>query len=104
MSYTIQIAGPRLLTSDEVQEQIHEAAQNKTVIPDACAKTIASWWHSPGSSGSVLSRLSHGLEFDTDELIRDIEGTRPEATTPEARMELWALRNWAEHWTGDHRS
>jgi hypothetical protein len=103
MSYTIQIAGPRLLTSDEVHIELHNATRNREVISDACAKTIASYWHSPGSSGSVLSRLSHGMEFDTDELIRDIDRTRPEAMTPEQHMELRELRDWAEHWAGDYR-
>lgn len=101
MGYKIQINGS-LLESDQVSEQLEEADRNRTVIPDQAAKTIASWWHSPGPVGRVLSQLSHGIVFDTDDLLADIDKTMPEATEPHQKEELHALRNWAEHWTGNH--
>lgn len=101
MGYKILISGS-LLESDEVSEFLEEADRNQTIIPDLAAKTIASWWHSPGSVGRVLSQLSHGIVFDTDELLADIERTEPEATEPSQKEELKALRLWAEHWTGNH--
>jgi hypothetical protein len=39
------------------------------------AVTIASWWQSPGSVGSVLAGFASGAEVDTDELLEDIEAT-----------------------------
>lgn len=101
MGYKIQISGS-LLESDEVSEQLEESDRNHTVIPDLVAKTIASWWHSPGPIGRVLSQLSHGIVFDTDELIADIDKTMPEVKSPSDRQELIELRLWAEHWTGNY--
>lgn len=102
-SYTIQISG-HLLGQEEVEQALADAVDRSTVIPDAVAKTIASWWHSPGTVGRVLSQLSHGIEFDTDELIEDIDKTIAQSNwSPGNRLELALLRNWAEHWTGDYR-
>ena len=44
-----------------------------TVISDTTARTIASWWHSPAPTSANITRLSHRLEFDTDELRTEIE-------------------------------
>jgi hypothetical protein len=106
MGYTIQIAsrGKELLSSEDVKVQIDESVQNHQVISDLCARTIASWWHSSGPDGQHFSRLSHGLEFDTEDLLSNIASALVTATEPGAQLELWALTSWAEHWTGDHRS
>lgn len=45
------------------------------VIGDGEARTIASYWHSPGST---LSLLSHGMQFDTEDAREAIEAQRAE--------------------------
>lgn len=104
---TIQIQSPRLLSSSDVEIEIDNSAQNHQVISDAAAKTIAAGWHSPGTEGQHFSRLSHGMEFQTADLLTDIDKalnwTDP-IDQPVAVLELWALRAWAAHWTGDYRS
>lgn len=103
MGYTIQISG-HLLSEDEVREQMQDV-ENDEVVPNQIAKTIASWWHSPGTVGRTISQLSHGIEFDTDELIEDIDKTIAQSNwSADNRLELALLRIWAEHWTGDYRS
>jgi len=41
------------LSSGEVDFEIWEFNFRGEVISDACAQTIASWWHSPGSPNST---------------------------------------------------
>lgn len=103
MGYTIQIAAPRLLTSEEVLAQVDDAVQNSTTISDQVAKTIASLFHSPGRVGQILSLLSHGMVFDTNLLIDDIDNTLRETHDLGDQAMLHALWRWAEHWTGDFR-
>ena len=103
MSYTIQIRGPQLLTSEEVLEHVDDAVQNSTIISDQVAKTVASLFHSPGQPGQILSLLSHGMAFDTNLLIDDIDNTLRETHDLSDQAMLHALWRWAEHWTGDYR-
>jgi hypothetical protein len=102
MGYTVQISG-HLLGEEEVREHLYDSSRDHEVISDAAAKTIASWWHSSGSVGRVLSQLSHGLEFDTEALSFDTELSLREADVQQDRLELQALQSWADHWTGDYR-
>lgn len=106
MGYKIQIRGVgELLDDRHVHQAIHDAMGNHEIIPDHVARSIAAFWHSPGNVGRVLSQLSHGIEFDTDELVADIDKTMPEAEGSwQQKEELLSLRSWAEHWTGDYRS
>jgi len=41
------------LSNDEVEFEVWEFFRFGTMISDACAQTIASWWHSPGSPNST---------------------------------------------------
>jgi len=104
---TIQIQAPRLLSSEDLKIEVDDSVQNHEVISDAAAKTIAAGWHSPGPEGQHFSRLSHGMEFQTADLLADIDHalnwTDP-IDQPAAVLELWALRTWVAHWTGDYRS
>lgn len=46
------------LSTDEVEFEVWEFFRFGNVISDACAQTIASWWHSPSSPNStVLSTM-----------------------------------------------
>lgn len=64
----------RLGTSEEVNaDRDYAEATPGAVISDQSARTIASWWHSPGMGSRHLTLLSHGLPFDTVELRDEIE-------------------------------
>ena len=41
------------ITSEEVEFEVWEFFRFGNVISDACAQTIASWWHSPSSPNST---------------------------------------------------
>lgn len=46
------------LSNDEVEFEVWEFFRFGTMISDACAQTIASWFHSPGSPlSTVLSTM-----------------------------------------------
>lgn len=53
-------------------EQRDLALATHTPLPDETARTIASWYHSPGPCCQHTTALSHGLPFDTDELRAEI--------------------------------
>ena len=64
---------------------------------DTAARTVASWWQSPGTIGSVLSALASGLPVGRDELLDDISATAREAmskTHPGWPRELEMLSTW----------
>jgi|SRR5213076_2082627 len=42
------------LSHDEVEFEVWEFHRFGDVISDACAQTIASWWHSPASPNSTM--------------------------------------------------
>jgi hypothetical protein len=110
MSYYVLIRDVgELLDSEDVHAEISDADDENRVISDLAAKTIASWWHSPGTDGQNFSRLSHGFAFQTDDLLRDIDRELsnldpqgPDSDIKQAALELMALRSWVEHWTGNH--
>lgn len=81
----------RLGTSAEVADEIEWAWDTGSVVSDQTARTIASYWMSPGPATRALCALAHGLEFDTDELRGEIER---EVTHPD---DANALRAWVDH-------
>lgn len=50
----------------------------REITPES-AVTIASWWQSSGTVGSVLAAFASGAEVDRTELLDDIAATWPEA-------------------------
>ena len=60
------------LSEDEVMFEVHEFVRNREIISDACAQTIASWWHSPASSNSTA--LSTMGAVTDDMCISDFAG------------------------------
>lgn len=84
----------RLGTSKETYDDIEYAWAMGSVVSDQTARTIASYWHSPAITSRNLTALSHGKEFDTDELREEIER---EVTHPD---DANALRAWVDHLDG----
>ena len=78
------------LTHNEVEFEVWEFLIYGNVISDACAQTIASWRHSPGSPlSTVLSTMG---AVTADMTIRDFASVKEyEATTRERQQELDAL-------------
>lgn len=52
-----------------------DANGDREISPES-AVTIASWWQSPGSVGSVLAGLASGVEVNRTSLLDDIAATR----------------------------
>jgi hypothetical protein len=67
----------------------------KREITDNCAATIASWWQSSGTVGSVLATLAGGLETDVVDLLNDIHLTRQDVTQRRDKDALDMLATWA---------
>lgn len=90
----------RHLMEDEVRAEVSSCYGSPREISDAAAVTIASWWQSPGGTGSVLAALSTGASWDLEDLLDDIASTRAWARaqnchTPEDDRALDMLATWA---------
>ncbi len=90
----------RHLNEDETRAEIARHYGTDTEVSDAAAVTIASWWQSPGGTGSVLAALSTGASWDLEDLLDDIASTRAWARaqnchTPEDDRALDMLATWA---------
>lgn len=77
----------RLGTSAETYDDIAHAWDRGEVVSDQTARTIASWYMSPGKGSESLTALAHGLPFDTDDLAAEV---RREVTHPDERDALAA--------------
>ena len=76
---TIQVKGP-LAPSEQVWAEISQTEKgtihtDNGEISDAVAKTIASWYQSSGTIGSVLAGLASGAAVDRDALAEDVAAT-----------------------------
>ncbi len=78
------------------------AAGEYNFISDATARTIASWWQSPGCIGRELASLASGVPVDLADLLADIEATVREKDQSITAWEnehdaeaLYQLREWA---------
>lgn len=63
------------------------------VITDQTARTIASWYHSPGECCTHITALSHGMPFDTDALREQIH----DEIEPIDADDAHALLDWLHH-------
>lgn len=54
------------LSQDEVEFEVWEFFRFGEMISDACAQTIASWWHSPGSPNSTMLSTMGAVTDDMD--------------------------------------
>lgn len=72
----------RLGTSVETYDDIAHCCDRGEVVSDQTARTIASWYMSPGKGSESLTALAHGLPFDTDDLLTEVgrEVTEPDDT------------------------
>lgn len=52
------------LSDAEVEFEVWEFFRFGNVISDACAQTIAAWWHSPGSPNSTVLSTMGGVTDD----------------------------------------
>lgn len=88
----------RLGSSEEVASEIAWALENDETVSDQTARTIASWYHSPADNSRNITRLSHGLPFDTeelrDEIAREIE---PLGNGEGQQGDAPALLAWLDH-------
>lgn len=80
----------RMLREDEVTAEVAAGT-----ISAAAAKTIASWWHSPGTEH--ITRLSHGKEFSYEGLEQEVQLERRWNTSERYDAELKALHAWAQN-------
>ena len=66
-------------------------------ISDSMARTIAGWYQSPGSVGSMLAALASGCRVEFDALYEDIAATGRAHNWP---VELEYMATWAlNHFT-----
>lgn len=71
-------------------------ADQRLVITDGTARTIASWWQSPGTVGRHLATLASGRHVAVDDLLDDIAATRRQADIDDVNdAALTCLRDWA---------
>lgn len=54
------------LSNDEVEFEVWEFFRFGNVISDACAQTIAAWFHSPASPNSTVLSTMGGVTDDMD--------------------------------------
>lgn len=78
----------RLLTTDEVTARVNAGTVDRTT-----ARTIASWWYSPGAP-SLVSFVTADKCTDASELLAEVDREIGEATRDEDRTELRHLRTW----------
>lgn len=80
----------------EVDDEVEVCLRSGAIISDRGARTVASWWHSPAPGCRNITRLSHGLEFDADELTFEVIR---EVSDPGHRKVLldWARRKASDH-------
>jgi hypothetical protein len=62
------------------------------VIDDRVASTIASWYHAPGDCCTNITALSHGMPFDTQALLQEIE----QEIRPIDAKDAAVLTHWAD--------
>lgn len=63
------------------------------VVSDQTARTLASWYHSPGECCHHLTALSHGMPFDTRLLRAEIHAE----VEPIDSRDAAALTAWLDH-------
>lgn len=79
------------LSHDEVEFEVWEFHRFGDVISDACAQTIASWWHSPASPNSTM--LSTMGKVTDDMCISDFAGQHEfDMADRASQQELLALK------------
>lgn len=105
---TVQTTDP-ILMSDEAERDIDAVlaqpwlgtANDPHEVTDSTARTIASWWQSPGGIGRTLAALASGLPVDTTELLDDIHATRQESGYG-THTDLDCLATWAINYPSSH--
>jgi len=95
---TIQITEPPL-SAEEVRAEIltvidGTATTENGELSDAVARTIAAWWQSSGTVGSLLASLACGHAVDRDALYEDIAASGRTAM-PMWPRELELMATWA---------
>ena len=103
MSATIQVGGYVNVTTDAVNADVRAVITSdmNTLLLPSSARTIASWWQSPGSVGHVLASFASGMEVSREELLTDIRKSIAEVGTDVYNGELYALRDFVRRWRID---
>lgn len=63
----------RLGDTAETVEDIDYARRNNVAVTDQSARTIASWYQSPGARFTAITALASGAPFDTETLRDQVE-------------------------------
>lgn len=79
---TIQTTEPILSTADAMDDMNAVLAGHASEVSDATARTIASWWQSPGAVGCILAALASGRPVERGDLLDDISATARDAKLP----------------------
>lgn len=82
----------RLGSADEVEDDM-----TSPIISDQTARTIASWWHSPGRLSANITALSHGRPFDTEGLREELHREAAQARQMAEVAHLYALLDWLDN-------
>ena len=99
MSNTINVKDYPILTNAEATEYMatmrlgNEFETPNGEMPDSMARTVASWYQSSGSVGSVLASLASGSDVARDALAEDIAATA-RTQNPMWPVELEYLATW----------
>jgi hypothetical protein len=84
-----------LLSNTKAEYALFEAYIFGREIDNATARTVASWWQSPGTVGKWLGMLAMTGTAPMPYLMDDINATRKEATTERDKRYLDQLATWA---------
>jgi hypothetical protein len=99
---TVQTTEPILMDDDANRDILAVYAGDVArEVTDSTARTIASWWQSPGTVGRTLAALASGLPVDTTELLDDIHATRQESGYG-THTDLDCLATWVINYASSH--
>lgn len=70
----IQVEGAQLLTERVMFAEALQCHDNGTMVSDAFALTVASWYQTSGTRGSAFAALASGAPADVEELWSDVLG------------------------------
>ena len=99
------VSAGALLMSEDLFKEVRRCQDVRQEFSDACAATVASWWHGPSGRGAVFSRLSHRINggvgvteildaiYDAQRQLDNDE--RPAREVLDDRLALDMLSTWA---------
>lgn len=81
------------VSSAEAELEVMACGDAGRVISTSCAATVAAWYQSSGTVGSVLAALASGRWVAREDLLGDIAATRRQVGNDAAleALECWAM-------------